>query len=1235
VIEKNKFEQLLNEPEGWVLDFKRDQYRFENQNDIAKFIKDILSMANTIREDTSYIILGVRHHTDGKKEFFGIKNHIDDSHFQEKMKNNVHPIPKFLYYTFEYNGFTFGIFEIPVVKQKGPYKPIKKIGGILEPHVIYHRQGSSNQPATHDDSVRIHNWLYRNIIDNKIESQTEEIPIPHWDDFQRACHVFDKARLFALVIGPDLKVPKEQLSLFGKIDWALVFDFNPDTENNGLYNAVKAEMYERRYLHLFTLNDKQKFIPDKATYWFAVNGLIGRNESLIVPSNWRNWYRKYSIYIREILIEFAKSSSDRLIDIVILWDSVEYIRSICENFEVSFGEMAHYIFAVENLEKISSLQTLFEGDKIPINISKITNGLRRIRGHSHQTKPKNEQIWIPSLKSGSVVISNEQYCWIQEDLELLHLDIGTKEEENRQIGLDFYRGNPITWLELGLHYDVDRDITKGLLKLVEKKLNIRKADIVYFYHWPGTGGSTVGRRVAWDFHEKFPTFILNSLRVEETISRLLLIFEKTQLSILLIVEASDVNLDEMEKFFSGVKSRNIPVVFLVVQRSFGLRNQKTKETIYLDANLNEIECYRFAQVYSREMPSKKSELNNIVYSSESKIKTPFYFCLTAFGKDFVNLTDYVNRRVKEATEKQKKILGYISMSYHYSQQPLSSQLFSTLINFPENRVIRPTLLFSEAILELILVENDIFLRPIHEIIAEELMKQLFSGNHSDRRIWKQNISTWSLNFINICALHFGVREPSYEIMDILRRLFYLRDNLEPLVREFNKFSQLIEDIPNREGKLAIFLELIKHFPYEAHFWAHLARFYSVVLEQTSDALIAVEKAIELSPKDSILYHIKGMCLRRKIYSFLDQLRYKKNLLPDKLEKTKKIAEETGIQFEKARELNPQDDYGYISHIQLLIRLIEFGYNISKKKSWAEFLIDYSASWYRELLDLAEYLLEKVTSLRIEKGKDRYIYECKAKMSEFYGNYSKVIEGWNNLLSRNDIYRPPIRRQVVRAYVARKSNLWDRLNTIELKRILQLLEDNILEEPYSEKNIRLWFQAARHSSYKGIDEMIEKLSYWKINNESLEALFYLYILYVIKTLDGSISASYNAKDLILESSKKARNLRNRNWCWELYGKGNGARKLVHYKELFKEEDDIELDKDDLPLDLVDGRITEIMGPESGTIELESGLKVFFIPARGKIKGVEGGYLKGRDENKKVKFYLGFSYDGLRAWNVRLA
>jgi hypothetical protein len=59
--------------------------------------------------------------------------------------------------------------------------------------------------------------------------------------------------------------------------------------------------------------------------------------------------------------------------------------------------------------------------------------------------------------------------------------------------------------------------------------------------------------------------------------------------------------------------------------------------------------------------------------------------------------------------------------------------------------------------------------------------------------------------------------------------------------------------------------------------------------------------------------------------------------------------------------------------------------------------------------------------------------------------------------------------------------------------------------------------------------------------------------------------------------------------------------------------------------VSGIIEDIAGPQAGSIRIGDGrLTAFFTP--------RSEFLQTRDINQMVEFYLGFSYEGLRAWAV---
>ena len=92
MINQAEFERLINMSETSTLDFKTKMYDFKDDNDLrktAKFVKDIIAFSNTIRNESSYIIIGIEEKTDGTKEFHGLDKFIDDGILQDIVKDKV------------------------------------------------------------------------------------------------------------------------------------------------------------------------------------------------------------------------------------------------------------------------------------------------------------------------------------------------------------------------------------------------------------------------------------------------------------------------------------------------------------------------------------------------------------------------------------------------------------------------------------------------------------------------------------------------------------------------------------------------------------------------------------------------------------------------------------------------------------------------------------------------------------------------------------------------------------------------------------------------------------------------------------------------------------------------------------------------------------------------------------------------------------------------------------------
>jgi hypothetical protein len=120
-------------------------------------------------------------------------------------------------------------------------------------------------------------------------------------------------------------------------------------------------------------------------------------------------------------------------------------------------------------------------------------------------------------------------------------------------------------------------------------------------------------------------------------------------------------------------------------------------------------------------------------------------------------------------------------------------------------------------------------------------------------------------------------------------------------------------------------------------------------------------------------------------------------------------------FDSAREIESAEEHAFVSHIQLLLRALDFGFRVSGIATREEFLA--VEGTFREMVDRAETLFEDLQRLREGQEPSHYYTSCQTGLDELYGDHSRVIERWTNLLDRQDVYQPPVRRQLVRAYLS--------------------------------------------------------------------------------------------------------------------------------------------------------------------------------------------------------------------------
>jgi tetratricopeptide (TPR) repeat protein len=514
----------------------------------------------------------------------------------------------------------------------------------------------------------------------------------------------------------------------------------------------------------------------------------------------------------------------------------------------------------------------------------------------------------------------------------------------------------------------------------------------------------------------------------------------------------------------------------------------------------------------------------------------------------------------------------------------------------------------------------------HPLLAEEILRQHLQPSESELpEAWRANLGTFCIQFIKEIAIE-GLQE-SRTVTDLLTDLCIERaarqDSATP-----QQFSELLNDLRSTESQRRILETLCEHFPDNAHFWNHLGRHISICGSGSfSEAEAKLLIAIEIDPRDDVHRHALGMVYRHEVKRLLQNPLSGNETIASRLNIVKPIFTQAEECFAKARELNPDSQYPVVTPIQMIIETFERLARLGGRHiSYQAFLNspDLVGEWCRAKIMAAQDLLSVLYHQEANSDPSPYRVTCDSRLQGILGNFEGMVRGLTELLGRPDVTRVPIRRMLANAYVQQIDSVINQLQ--KLRRVVELMEENLADNPSSGHDIRIWFRAYRMLPDFTLTRALEQMTEWHLASDDIDAKYYLYILNFIAARENFPRSAQKAQQYIELCRRQAPVLQSKkSFEWWAARELRRPCPLVHHSELgrWSKERDFFVNGVD-KLGLIEGRIDQIDSPRSGILDI-SGMPAFFAP--------RSQFYRGRDLNASVTCYLGFSYEGLRAWNVR--
>lgn len=1044
-------------------------------------------------------------------------------------------------------------------------------------------------------------------IQQKSENQNDEIA-SLLNDVERFC---DNQK-YILVLGNEYDYDEQVCEALSRIKWSGIVSFR---RTEGIEKSIK----KHNVLNILTVDDDCELLGDENCWCVYADG-IEYNPNTI-KENFSQWRNKYNGFLgeicKEIDLELAPDDLQFLIDLESFSDDyIERLNRFCESLDLLENVSVNMIFLSHNGKEICRKDD-FERvsyKSYATDIFAVANFcMNYLKGY------QEEEVLIPALNGIQVGVPEDKYKSIKPYVSLLHNRViqyeGKVTEKEKRA---FYYGKEILWQSIEEKLYVNREELEEYKEKID--FEIKKDEnqfLIRILYSPGAGASVLCKILAWEYRNKYPVVIAQNMskNINESIQTLYSISGKR---ILLFLDGdfseNDVSLLLKRAHVFGVKTG---IIFLC--RNY---NDAKMKVLSMDDGL------KFSSVYSQQMEllmhyskevieeRKKNMEKLATLNSLINYRMPFFFGINAFEKDLVSIQDYFRKISSyiDRSDAYKRIINYIALITYYTEGEGLSLSYIRKILQLDSKVS------SKEILKVlngdggnfIYYSNGLF-KVCHSVVALEILKHNYSMNSTEFEKFLEEFVE------DVCSCE-KKGEISNRLKELFMNLFVKRDIEGDIADNMQRknFSPLILELNNSYLQEKFFSFLVDMIPNDAHFRQHYGR---LIIYNNPGKLVEAKKqfdrAINLDKENPLHYHARGNMYTKYIMN-LCRNKYKESNVQDLYDNIALLTNEAISDYEKSIQLIVENkeaaidlSYPYASIVQTITYIVHqlfLRYDSQiEEKEFLE-LNNIPSKWCQELVQKA-----KMYDMSTENRYDS------VRNSEFYNKIRLHLVKYNSTHKEIGIQlqKHPNDIGIMKEFLYTldtKKEKWNDKSKEELQRIIECC-DRLMrkKEDISEGVVWRWFNAC--INYRGVKvtDILARLETQEDVDKSLTKQFMLY------TIKLGVYFENQDDKLVLEIRKHIENCKNLNI--------NCNRTNTRY--YYNGEEGLGICYEREEGMFVKGTVVKWDSPQNGhvSLDVDSRLQAFFVPSVIGMK--EEGAIGTR-----VKFKVGVSFDGLRAWDVEI-